>query len=117
MWFAEGKIHSKTLKHCFIKNKCWNRALLFWAGFAAWHIFGILTDNGAKHKFWDVVIFPAQPQWSLIAANLEIQQYKRQDLVFSASEFNSQSFRGAILHWCLTVKQGEIYLQKAKKKS
>lgn len=55
--------------------------MLFWAGFAAWHIFGILMDNGAKHKFWDVVIFPVQPQRSLIAANLEIQQYKRQVLV------------------------------------
>lgn len=38
-------------------------------------------DNGAKHKFWDVVMFPVEPQRSLIAANLEIQQYKRQDLV------------------------------------
>lgn len=82
MWFAEGKIHSKTLKHGFIfKKKFWKCASLFWAGFAAWHISGILVDNGAKHKFWDVVIFLVQPQWSLIAANLKSQQYKRQDLV------------------------------------
>lgn len=81
MCFAEGKIHSKTLKHRLKEKKYWKCASLFWAGFAAWHIFGILMDNGSKHKFWDVVIFPVQPQWSLIAANLKIQQNKCQDLV------------------------------------
>lgn len=31
--FSGRKIHSKMLKHCFIKINYWKRASLFWAGF------------------------------------------------------------------------------------
>lgn len=73
MWFAKGKIHSKihVVTRLYKEKKPhWTCSLLFWAGFATWHIFGILVDNGAKHKFRDV-IFPAEPQWSLITAETE----------------------------------------------
>lgn len=55
--FWGRKIHSKTLKHCFIKSITGNVPRFSGQVSAAWHIFGSLMDNGAKHKFWHV-IFP-----------------------------------------------------------
>lgn len=74
MWFSEGKIHSKTLKHCFIKSSSGSVPDFSGQVFAAWHIFGRLIDNGGKHKFWQVFFFYSQ--WSLIAADLGNWQWK-----------------------------------------
>lgn len=67
MWFSKGKIHSKTLKHCFIKSSFGNVPDFSGQVSTAWHIFGRLMDNGAKHKTLACLIYS---QWSLIAADL-----------------------------------------------
>lgn len=73
-------------------------------------------DNGAKHKFWDVVMFPVEPRRSLIAANLEIQQYKRQDLVSVLLNLTAELHRP-----CFTLMfnshTGKILSTKGEKKS